>query len=219
MISSVQRNIIYNTNMIKKGEIKDYSDLLKPQYKGKITLNDPTVMGAGADMMVHLTLNIWNPDQTRKFLQQLIVQQQTFVERDRRIHMESVARGKFAIGLGPNTESLATLLQAGAPLDAVILKYGVRVTSAAGAFSVPIKPAHPNAAKLFANWLLTKEGQTVFSKGFGNPSLRTDVTTEGFNPLFIVQPQEKVFPDSEDFLLHTGGVVKMAKQVIDGAGK
>ncbi len=35
--------ITYNTEFIKKGEITSYKDLLKPQYKGKITLDDPSV--------------------------------------------------------------------------------------------------------------------------------------------------------------------------------
>ncbi len=82
-----------------------------------------------------------------------------------------------------------------------------------------IKQAHPDAAKLFVNWLLTKEGQTVFSKGVGSPSFRMDVTTEGFNPMFLPQQGEKVFLDSEDFLRHTDEVLKMAKQVISGANK
>ncbi|MFN0070836.1 MAG: hypothetical protein ACKVVP_05030, partial [Chloroflexota bacterium] len=34
---------------------------------------------------------------------------------------------------------------------------------------------HPNAGKLFANWLLTKEGQTVWSKALNINSARLDV--------------------------------------------
>ena len=45
MLASIDRGIIYNTGMIKKGEITTYKDLLKPQYKGKIIMNDPSVTG------------------------------------------------------------------------------------------------------------------------------------------------------------------------------
>ena len=41
---------------------------------------------------------------------------------------------------------------------------------------------NPNAAKLFVNWLLTKEGQTIMhtlSEGVPDQSLRTDVTDLG----------------------------------------
>ena len=219
MISSLQRNIVYNTDMIKKGEITDYPDILKPQYKGKITMNDPTVTGPGGDFMTHLVVNIWDLAGAKTYLTQLVGMQQAVIERDNRIQVESVARGKYPIGLAPNPNSMANLLNMGAHLDVVHFKQGVRATSAAGALGVPIKQAHPNAAKLFVNWLLTKEGQTVFSKGFGNPSLRMDVTTEGFSPMFLPQPGEKIFPDSEDFLRHTKEVLNMAKQVIDAANR
>lgn len=219
MISSLQRNVVYNTDLVKKGEIADYPDLLKPQYKGKITMNDPTVTGPGGDFMIHLAVNIYDLNRARDYLTALVGPQETVIERDNRIQVETVARGKYSLGLAPNPDNMSNFMSLGAPLDVVIFKQGVRVTSAAGAFAVPVKQAHPNAAKLFANWLLTKEGQTIFSKGFGNPSLRTDVSTEGFNPIFLAQPGEKVFPDSEDFLMRTEEVLGMAKQVIAAANK
>ncbi|MDP2645569.1 MAG: extracellular solute-binding protein, partial [Desulfobacterales bacterium] len=141
------------------------------------------------------------------------------IQRNNRLQVEEVAKGKFSIGLAPNPDVLANFLKMGSPLEVVFFKQGARVTSAAGALSVPGKQPHPNAAKLFVNWLLTKEGQSAFSKGFGNPSLRADVPTEQFNPIFLPQPQEKIFPDSEDFLRHTREVVKMAKEVIGAANK
>ncbi|MBI4333373.1 MAG: ABC transporter substrate-binding protein [Chloroflexi bacterium] len=217
MISSLQRNIVFNTDLIKKGEITDYPDILKPQYKGKITMNDPTVTGPGGDFMIHLSVNIWNMEQAMDYLRQLIKQQEAVIERDNRIQVESVARGKYAIGLAPNPDNMATFLNLKAPLDVVIFKQGVRVTSAAGAFAVPVRVPHPNATKLFVNWLLTKEGQTVFSRGFGNPSLRTDVPTADFQPIFLPQPGEKIFPDSEEFLSKTTEVLARAKQVLDEA--
>ncbi len=145
--------------------------------------------------------------------------QQAVIERNNRNQVEEVARGKYPIGLAPNADVMSNFLKLGAHLDVVYFKQGVRVASGGGGFCVPIKQAHPNAAKLFVNWLLTKEGQTVFSKGFGNPSFRADVTTEGFNTISLLQPGEKVFLDSEDYYRHTEEVLKMAAQVIGAANK
>jgi len=205
---------IYNTTLIKKGEIAYYKDLLKPQYKGKITINDPTTTGAGGDFFLHLTVNIWDLDQARDYLRQLVVQQEAVIERDNRIHTESVARGKYAIGLAPNDSNLSALLDQGAPIDMAFFKEGVRLGYAASVIGMPVKSSHPNAAKLFVNWLLSKEGATVFSKVYGSPSLRNDVPTEGINPIFIRQPGEKIFPESERTLNHMQEVLKMTKQVI-----
>jgi len=219
MISTPLRNIVYNTDMIKKGEITDYPDLLKPQYKGKIIMNDPTMTGSGGDFMTHLTVNIWDLARAKDYLTQLVGPQQAVIERNNRTQIEEVAKGKYPIGLAPNADVMSNFLKLGAHLDVVYFKQGVRVASGGGGFCVPIKQAHPNAAKLFVNWLLTKEGQTVFSKGFGNPSFRADVTTEGFNTISLLQPGEKVFLDSEDYYRHTEEVLKMAAQVIGAANK
>jgi ABC-type Fe3+ transport system substrate-binding protein len=49
---------------------------------------------------------------------------------------------------------------------------------------------HPNAAKVFLNWLLGKEGQTAFAKAMGYVSRRVDVTTDHVPPYWV--PQEGV---------------------------
>jgi ABC-type Fe3+ transport system substrate-binding protein len=36
-------------------------------------------------------------------------------------------------------------------------------------------PAHSNAAKVFLNWLLSKEGQETYQKGIGESTRRLDV--------------------------------------------
>ncbi len=219
IISSPERNIFYNTTMIKKGEIVDYSDVLKPQYKGKITLNDPTVSGSGSDFLTHLVVNLWDMDRTRDFLRALLVQQGTVIERDNQIHVEAVARGKYPLGLAPTTPSLAAMLNAGAPLDVVYTKEGVRATTSSGSIGVPTKMAHPNAGKLFLNWLLSAEGQALFSKAFGSPSTRLGVSASVLNPILVPQPGEKIYPEVEEFQLKAPEVQAMAKQVIAEASK
>ncbi len=39
------------------------------------------------------------------------------------------------------------------------------------------KAPHPNAAKVLINWLLSREGQEVFSNAMGQPTRRLDVDT------------------------------------------
>ncbi len=219
MVASVQRNIIYNTNLIKKGEITTYKDLLKPQYRGKITINDPSVSGAGKEVFLHLALNVWNVEEAKAYLAQLLKQQQAVIERDNRQHVESVARGKYAIGLGPNPDSLSGLLKMGSPLEAVIIKEGIYVGPGAGCIGVPTKMPHPNAAKVFINWLLSEEGQAVYAASFGSPSMRTDVSTAQFQQVFTIQPGEKVFWANEESILFTDDVTKITKKIIDEAYK
>lgn len=219
LIGTVIRTVIYNTNLIKEGEITSYRDLLKPQYKGKITLNDPSVTGPGFSAVVHLGENLWGEAETLEFLRRLIKEQEAVVYRDNRIHIESVVRGKYPIGLGPLPDLIAEFLELGAPMKVAMVKEDNRMTQAAGAISVPTRSAHPNAATVFVNWLLTKEGQSIYAKSFGNPGMRIDASLEGIDPLFIPKPGEKYYMETEEYLLARARWLEILKRFMDEMAK
>ncbi|MBI4334722.1 MAG: extracellular solute-binding protein [Chloroflexi bacterium] len=214
MLANIERNIVYNTDLVKGGDITAFKDLLKPQYKGKITLNDPSVSGTGNAFMTFLATNLWDVEAARDFLRQLVKQQEVVIQRDHRTHVETVSRGKYAIGLAPSSQFIVEFLNARAPIDILILKEGTLVTPSAGALAVPTQFAHPNAARVFTNWLLSKDGQTVFTKSWGIPSLRIDVPTEGFIPAILAQPGEKLFVQDENTIMFQGKMLDVAKEVM-----
>lgn len=154
-------------------------------------MSDPSVSGVGNGFISHLGFNIWNEAEAVTFLRQLIQKQEVVIQRDDRINVESVARGKYSISLGPRNPILEEFLKAGAPLAVVKVKEGTAVTAGSGCIALPKQRPHPNGSTLFLNWLLTNEGHTVFSQGFGNPSMRKNVTTEGIFPIFVPSPGEK----------------------------
>ena len=58
---------------------------------------------------------------------------------------------------------------------------------------------HPNATKVFVNWLLSKEGQTLMSKVRGSASRRTDVPTDFIDPDRLIKPGLKyIEADTEE---------------------
>ena len=63
---------------------------------------------------------------------------------------------------------------------------------------MPAKPAHPNAAIIFLNWFLSREGQTLAVKAMGAGSARVDVSTEGINPIYIPKAGEKYNIENEE---------------------
>lgn len=219
MLAIKQPYLAHNTDLIKKGELTGFKDVLKPQYKDKISLNDPSVSGSGAAMIAHLADDLWTQDEAMDYLRRLIRDQKATLQRDNRIHVESVARGKFAIALGSNPPSLDFFMTEGAPLAAVDIKEGYRVTSAAGGIMAPTKMGHPNAAKVFLNWLLSQEGQMVFAGGYRSLSMRADVVIEGINPIFLIAPGEKVFVNTEEKAANMGKIVQLSKKVIDEVSK
>lgn len=217
LIATPYRYILINTEMVKPGEVNTYRDVLNPKWKGKIVFNDPTVTGAGNGMLGHLARDIWNEEQSLQFLKD-VLKQDPVITRDNRLQVEWVARGKNPVALAANAEIAANFLELGASLSFVIVKEGVFVSPGAGAFGVSAEPPHPNAAKLFINWLLSKEGQTAFVKGFGNPGTRLDVPLEGIDALFIPQPGEKLFLDSEEHILMRARLLKPAADIMAAAG-
>ncbi len=216
MSGLVMHMIVYNTDLVKDGEITSYRDLLKPQYKGKITMHDPSISGSGVAAITHVGHYLWGKDEAIDFLKRLIVDQQVIFQRDYRLHLESVVRGKYAIAFAPTSDLMAEFLAIGAPIRMATVEEDTIWTSSAGAFGVPVKLAHPNATAVFVNWLLSKEGQTVFIKTIGNPSKRLDVTTEGIDPLFIPDPTKKYYDgNTEESIAAKTEWRTIAKQVMD----
>lgn len=219
MIGSISRTLAYNTNFIKEGEIKSAKDLLRPQYKGKISMKDPLVAGSGIAILTHLSVNLWGRAETIDFLGRLINEQKVAIQRDDRIHVESVAHGKYYIAFGAQQEITARLLEAGAPIHVPLLKEDNRLSAGTGALGVPRIFAHPNAAIVFVNWVLTKEGQSVFAKAFGSPSLRIDASNEGFDPAFVPVAGKKYYSDYGDILDAREEWIEIARKIIEEATK
>ncbi len=214
MLAARQLFILYNTDQIRRGEITGYKDLLKPAYKGRITMDDPSIGGLGQLLFTHLALDLWNLEEAKEFLKQLVKQQNAVIQRDKRVPIESVARGKFALALTPSPATLLEFINAGAPIDVV---KGACLATGNGNLAAPKKPAHPNAAKVLANWLLSKEAQGIYVPKIGSPSLRTDVSTKGVHPIFLFEPGDKLFMDDEEHTLFREKNKNIVKQIIDDA--
>ncbi len=198
IIGSVNRSVIYNGDLIKDGEITSFKDLLQPKYKGKMILNDPSIAGGSNAALAHLGETLWGEAETVDFLRKLIKDQEAVIQRDHRLHVEWIARQKYPIGIAPLREAATGFIIAGAPIKYAQLKEDSRLSASSGAIGVAAKPPHPNATAVFLNWLLTKQGQSVFATSFGAPSTRLDASTDGIDPLLIPEPGVKYFTDSED---------------------
>jgi len=163
----------YNAPLLNPEEIRSYDGLLNPKWKGKIGIHEPRVQGAGQAIWIYL----WKV-KGEAFLTKL-VEQDLFVSTDHRQLGDALAKGKLALVLGPTYYTLLPYIQAGIPLKALPTpKEGIHATSGSGGISIVKNPPHPNAAKVFVNWLLSKEGQEIFGKATGQATRRLDVDTK-----------------------------------------
>jgi len=158
-----------NTDLVKEGEIKTIDDLLDPKWKGRISTADPR-QGAMYLPMTALKLN-GREDAIRKFW----TDQQPAIIRDRRQAPEALIRGRYAIGVGVLIQVIQEFWAQGVGKNVKNLEMTELAYQPSDTVQVYNKAPHPNAAKLFANWILTKEGQTAWATHVKYNSSRNDV--------------------------------------------
>ncbi|MBI4334690.1 MAG: extracellular solute-binding protein [Chloroflexi bacterium] len=180
--------IFINTNLVKQGVITSYQDLLKPEWKGKLTINDPTRLGGGNSWFTAM-VDLFGVDYLRKMAAQNVV-----LVTDNRLHADWVAQGKYPVGIAMDDDLTVSYMRAGAPIAFVVPKEGTWLSSGGAGISLVNKPPHPNAAKVFINWLLSKEGSTEFSRAHGHHSMREDVPTDFLAPEKIRKPGVEYYP-------------------------
>lgn len=185
----------YNSTLVRPEEITSYDALLDPKWKNKIAILDPRTAGSGESTWAFLW-KIKGAD----FLAKLAAQDM-LVGRNLRQLAEAVARGKCALSIGLSYYSYLPFVKAGLPVKPItVVKEGFYASTGSGNVVVIKDAPHPNAAKVFLNWLLSKEGQAVFSRALGQPTRRLDVDTKWTREFGHVSAKEALTPEKYDEL-------------------
>lgn len=168
------RSVWVHPNHVKEGEVKTFKDILDPKWKGKIIIADPRTEGRGYWPMTTVRVN--QGAAADDMIRTLLSEQEPLIGSEARQMTESMARGRYAIGIGAVDEQIIVDFQnqgVGKELVAVDSDDWTYV-SGTNIWLVDKAP-HPNAAKLFVNWLLSKDGQTVWTREVQTNSRRLDV--------------------------------------------
>ena len=173
--ASPSYNVSINTKMVKPDEIKSYADLLDPKWKGKIVSWSPSDQGTAAST-IPLVLN---PKVGEQWFRRWANEMQITIVKDPRQGAEWVAMGRFPIGMfGLNTQA-EEMAEQGFPIRGWLphpMAEGEILSSSAANIMVMANAPNPNAMKLFVNWFLSREGQTIFIQYAEKmDSLRIDV--------------------------------------------
>jgi ABC-type Fe3+ transport system substrate-binding protein len=163
----------YNSNVAKPEELRSLDDFLNPKWKGKVGFLDPRTPGSGQSIWSFLW-DIKGEGYLRK-----LVQQDLFVSRDRRQLADALAKDKLAIALGVSFYTLEGFITANLPVKELPkLKEGVPASNSSGVIGIVKHAPHPNAVKVFVNWLLGKRGQELYVKVMRQATRRLDVDTK-----------------------------------------
>ncbi|MFN0073276.1 MAG: ABC transporter substrate-binding protein [Chloroflexota bacterium] len=160
-----------NTDVVKPGEIKSGRDVLDPKWKGKLVLMDPRSGGFTANWVTSV-----RKQEGDEYLKKLLIDQEPVITRDQRQATEMLIRGGFALGTGPDDALLDDFRKSGVTVNVTDQPLSDANYIQGRTVWLFKNAPNPNAAKLFINWILSKDGQETYSRvALNQNSRRTDV--------------------------------------------
>ena len=175
-MSAALKSPYYTTAKVSGDEVAKLGlkTLLNPAYKDKILWHDPLVSGSGQTFAYVLRTRLGDDQLKKLILDQKIV----FMAQQDQV-VDAMARGTGWIGIGPFVRAhLEPYLAAGVKMDVRAFGNDPALnemgTGGAGLYVYNKRP-HPNAARVFVNWLLSKEIQLGLAKATLQDSRRQDL--------------------------------------------
>jgi len=168
-LSSVGSPAYVNRDLVPESEIRSERDLLDPKWKGKIVLQDPRG-GAGLAFLTTF-LQVHGEQFVRDLLSQDIV-----VSGDNRQLTEWIVRGRYPIAIGLRAYDLLVFQQEGLGRNVRPVRgEALPLSIGSGSIQMISQAPHPNASRVFSNWLMTQRVQQSLSEAALENSRRTDV--------------------------------------------
>jgi ABC-type Fe3+ transport system substrate-binding protein len=162
--------LTYNTKKMKPADLpKSWEDVANPKYKGMVALDDPLRAGPLSSMLAALNTQWNNPERFKKFVSGL-KSLNVPVHKSTSAMFRLVVAGEYAICMPALLHDVIHDKEKGTPIDYVRSAAPVVFPRQAGIYG---KAPNPNAARLFAEWLISIDGQKVIDS-LGRESARSD---------------------------------------------
>jgi iron(III) transport system substrate-binding protein len=157
----------YNTKLIPPGsEPKTYQALLDPKYRGKM-LWGASLSSSAAVGFIGTVLDDMGEAKGLEYLHALQKQRIAAVDVSARQVLDQVIAGEYAIALQIFNHHAVISARKGAPVRWIPMQPTTGVLSV---LSISKAAPHPNAAKLFEDFLVSKEGQRAYQAAFYLPA-------------------------------------------------
>jgi ABC-type Fe3+ transport system substrate-binding protein len=161
---------------------------LKPKFKGKIGTFDPLVAGGGGETFIFFYNS---PALRSQFITRLLTETDILVTRNLEQGTDWLAQGRILFYIGSG-QSVTKAKQQGLPVDLLPhpLKEGEIMGGGSCCMALMSRAAHPNAARVFVNWVMSRDGQIAWQKYGETNSMRMDIPKDSL-PAWAV-PQKGV---------------------------
>lgn len=174
-IQRAREMIIYNKTKVKAADApKEWTDLFDPKWKGRIGMNPPWRSVGPQSVIVYIQQKFNIADMAQKMKEQDI----RFFNGSAGV-VQAVIRGDVAVAILTDLP-LNMVLADDPPVGAVYPASGV--PSSPFLLFVPAKAKHPNAGKVFSNWVMSEEGQVAIQDLSGAPALRVGIPAPKYVP-------------------------------------
>jgi len=169
----------FNTNKVQRSEIPaTYEGFVDPKWRGRIGLE-----ATDAEWMATL-IKTWGNDKGMAYFRKLS-EMKPDVRKGHVLLAELVAAGEVPVGLTMYNSNIVSLKRKGAPIDFVPVQ---PVAARPQGIGVAKNAPHPHAAVLFADFVLSPEGQKLF-ESMGRVPASTKVKSELNNfPFRMIEP-------------------------------
>ena len=169
---------------------RGYKDLEDPKYKGLIVLSEPIGPSPGSRWAAY-AWKAYGDDHLRKVIDNVKALTRAEIEAPKQI-----ARGEYGIFIHPTQVGAADIwkLPKPHPFRLVVPDDGVMLLF--GGMNLLKDAPHPNAGRVFMNYVLTKSAQQINADDPGGPFIRRDVTPKV--PELAHFATAKPFPNNPD---------------------
>ena len=179
-----ESTVVVNWDFVKPDSLRTAADLMKPEFAKKIVSSDPRLLGdpVSSFQSLHATFG-------EQFVIDMFSKQTIVFTGNRRQATEWVVRGIHPIGIAIPPDELKSFQAQG--LGKNIRPFRVDTKTAVGGsgfgnVAILENAPHPNAARVYVNWLLSQQGQDGWGKTMERNSRRLDVPPA--NPEFSPAP-------------------------------
>ena len=171
--------VAFNTNKVQRAEIpKTYEGFLDPKWKGRIGIE-----ATDAEWLATLTKK-WGTEAGTAYFKKL-AEMRPDVRKGHVLLAELIASGEIPVGLTVYNSNAESLKRKGAPIDWVPVE---PVAARPQGIAVAKNAPHPHAALLFADYVLSPEGQELLNSMGRVPASSKVKTTLNNFPFTLIEP-------------------------------